>query len=76
MPRLDGKALIKEIKNINKEQPIIVVSAYNESDRLVELIRVGISNFVMKPIEMNQFLSMLYLACKNIVNQKKIDAKY
>jgi len=75
MPRMDGRALVKEIKQINKEQPIIIVSAYNESGRLVDLIQLGISNFVMKPIEMDQFLSMLYITCKNISNQKIIDAR-
>ena len=75
MPRMDGKRLAKEIRQINKEQPIIIISAYNESGRIVELIQLGISNFVMKPIEMDQFLYMLYTVCKNISNQKVIDAK-
>ena len=73
MPRADGITLIKEIKDANKEQPIIVLSAYNESGRVVDLIQAGISNFVMKPVSIEQFLPMLYTTCKNISNQKQID---
>ncbi len=71
MPRIDGMAMIKAIKNINQDQPIIVVSAYNESGRLVNLIQAGIANFVMKPIEANQLISMLYETCRNISNAKQ-----
>ena len=33
MPRKDGMELISDIKKINNEQKILVISAYNESNR-------------------------------------------
>ena len=60
MPRLDGGVMIEKIRAINEAQAIIVLSAYNESSRLLDLIHLGISNFVMKPIETEQIFNILY----------------
>ena len=73
MPIMDGMGLIKEIHSINEEQSIIVVSAYNESSRLLDLIHVGITNFVMKPISPPQLMEMLYKTAKIIYNQKNLE---
>ena len=72
MPVMDGISLIKELRKIHEEQPIIVVSAYNESSRLTDLIQVGITNFIMKPIAFAQLKDILYGNCRNISNQKKV----
>ncbi len=71
MPRLDGNGLINEIHKINESQAIIVISAYNDSSRLLDLIHLGIANFVMKPIELEQILTILYKTCRNVSNFKK-----
>lgn len=73
MPIMDGMSLIKEIHSINKEQPIIVISAYNESSRLVDLIQSGINNFIMKPIVPTQLMNMLLQSCKSIVEKKELN---
>jgi signal transduction histidine kinase len=71
MPNKTGEELIKDIIQINSDQDIIVISAYNESERLISLIQQGISNFVMKPIEPTQLMGMLYKTCKNISSEKQ-----
>ena len=73
MPKMNGLEMIKEIININIEQTIIVISAYNESERLIELIHEGIANFVMKPIIPTQLMTILYRTCKIISTQKQKD---
>jgi len=72
MPIMDGLTLIKELHNINKHQPIIVISAYNESSRLITLIQSGISNFIMKPIVPQQLMSMLLQTGKIIAEHKEL----
>jgi putative two-component system response regulator len=73
MPKMDGIALIKEIHKIYNEQNIIVISAYNESERLIDLIHIGITNFIMKPLASEQFTNLLYKTCKQVSNQIKLD---
>lgn len=72
MPLMDGITLIKEIHKIFEDQNIIVVSAYNESSRLIDLIQEGITNFVMKPIAPVQLMTMLHKTAKTICTQNKL----
>jgi len=69
MPIMDGVELIKEIHKINIEQNIIVISAYNDSKRLIELINIGISDFILKPLSPSQLMTVLYKVSKQASNQ-------
>jgi len=75
MPNMDGIEMAKKIKEINSEQDIIVISAYNDSDKLFALIKIGISDFILKPMDFNQVLNVLYKISKNIVS-KKLEKEY
>lgn len=72
MPIMDGKTLIKEVHDINLQQDIIVVSAYNNSEQLLELIQLNISNFILKPLDIDQLSSVMYNTCKNIFAKKRM----
>lgn len=73
MPNKDGIAMIKEIKQIHEEQTIIVISAHNESERLLSLIQLGIDNFIMKPIDARHLLQVLHKASKHVFLEKQKD---
>ena len=70
MPNIDGHKFIDEIYKINKEQNIIIISAYNESNRLIRLIEQGIDSFILKPIKTEYLLRVFYKISKNIANDK------
>ncbi len=70
MPRKNGLEMIDDIKAINSEQAVIVISAYNDSDRLIDLIRKGISNFITKPIMPNQLMQVIYKVSQSIYSEK------
>lgn len=82
MPKKDGISLIKDIKSINQEQPIIVTSAYDDSGRLLELISLGISSFIVKPMNFEKFfyaissevkkIHLKHLMQKHIIEQSKL----
>ncbi len=59
MPKMDGIDLAKEIKKINEEQEIIIISAHNESNVLQELINIGIRHFIHKPIQLDELISVV-----------------
>ena len=60
MPILNGVKLVKEIRKENQEQQIIVLSAHDESHYLLDLINLGISQFITKPIEIKSLLNAFY----------------
>ena len=72
MPVMDGMDLIRDIHNINKIQPVIVVSAYSEATKLIQMIQSGVSNFLLKPINPEELMTMLYKMSKDIVNERDV----
>ncbi|MCK4875835.1 MAG: response regulator [Sulfurimonas sp.] len=73
MPNMNGLELSKNIKEINSHQPIIVVSAHNEPEYLIEFINLNIRQFIQKPIVFEDILLTLYTESKNIFNNKMIE---
>ncbi|MGB5868389.1 MAG: response regulator, partial [Arcobacteraceae bacterium] len=51
MPQLDGIGMIQKIREVNKEIPIIITSAHQERDFLMQAIELNISSYVLKPID-------------------------
>ncbi len=72
MPKMDGLSLISEIREIDKNQPIIVLSAHNDSDILIELLNDGVSGFILKPIAMNKVLQSLLRVCTTLHEKKML----
>lgn len=72
MPVMNGIDMIANIKNINETQTIIVTSAHDESEYLLKLVKLGIENFILKPIELDAMLSVMYKISKRIYNDKKV----
>ena len=60
MPNMDGVVLTRKIRELNANQPIIILSAYTDSTYLLELINMGISKFLTKPIQQNELFDILY----------------
>lgn len=66
MPHMDGVELCKKIKAINDDQDIIVLSAHSEIEYFVELIDIGIRQFVHKPFKDEEFLYRMLKVCEQI----------
>lgn len=60
MPQMNGMDLIKNIQVINPKQPIIVVSAHNETEYFLESIRNNVNGYILKPIDFNQLMETIY----------------
>ncbi len=72
MPLLDGIALSKEIFKLNKEQKILIVSAYNDKEYLIDLINIGVEGFMQKPLSSQELLEILYKVCNSFKNDEII----
>ncbi len=73
MPVMDGVVLSKNIKKINKKQNIIITSAYDESEYLIEFINVGISKFIKKPFTLETIVTSLLDVCEHLHSDSKTD---
>ncbi len=72
MPKMNGIEMIEVIMKMHPEAHIIVMSAHNESDYLLKLINLGISNFVLKPINITLFQNIISRTIESVINQKKL----
>ncbi|MEA3490675.1 MAG: response regulator [Campylobacterota bacterium] len=75
MPKMNGIEMSRSILAINGEQIIIVISAHNESDYLLTLINMGISNFILKPIDVMQFQKIVFRIAGSI-NSKRVTEEH
>ena len=55
MPKKNGLEMVKNIRETNKEIPILILSAYNESRFFLDSIKYGVDGYIVKPMEMTQF---------------------
>jgi len=70
MPHMNGIDVAKEIYTINKKQAIIVISAHDESKYLMELVNIGIEQFLIKPLNFDIFLSVIHDVAYKVVKGK------
>ncbi len=75
MPHMDGLTMIEKIKEVDKTTPIIILSAHNEAHYLLESIKLAIDGFMLKPLQMESFLSTLDKVSTNLY-LKKENQKY
>lgn len=59
MPKMDGITLVKEIQICEHVPLIIVVSGYDDFSYAVELLRNGVKDYLLKPIERTQLSEVL-----------------
>ncbi len=73
MPKMDGVTFCKEIISIDEEQIILVLSAYTNPNKLLDLINLGIFKFIQKPIEQNNLLETMVAALNRLKKNQKIE---
>lgn len=49
MPNMDGITLIRKVRETNKKTPIIMCTTEAQKDRVIEAIKAGVNNYVVKP---------------------------
>lgn len=59
MPKMDGITLVKKIQSIPDKPIVIVVSGYDDFNYAVEVLRQGVRDYLLKPIEREKFTSVI-----------------
>jgi len=72
MPNLNGVELVREIKNINQKQKVIITSSSEDSRHIIDLINIGVNKFIPKPLNYKQLLEYLIDVAKSLENERKI----
>jgi len=61
MPEKNGIDMLKELKGEHdNEIPVIMTTAFTETDYLIEAIRLKVDGFIIKPINIKDLISSIY----------------
>ncbi len=59
MPVCNGLEMAKSIKEISKETPIVLFSAFSEKEKLLSAIDIGIDKYLIKPVDIDELLKTI-----------------
>jgi len=70
MPGMDGLTLLEEIKRYSPELPVIVMTAYSDLDRAVSAFQGGAFEYLCKPFDVDELLSLVKRAMQQPLSGK------
>jgi excisionase family DNA binding protein len=57
MPGMDGLTLIREVKQINPNLPIIIITGFSTESSAIEAVNLGVAGYLTKPFRVPQVLA-------------------
>jgi len=59
MPHLDGLSFAKIVRESNKEIPIVMITAFTDTEKLLKATELNLSKYLVKPVEPKAFKEVL-----------------
>lgn len=59
MPNLDGLSFVKKMREKDKATPVIMVTTEAEKTRIIDAIKAGVNNYVVKPFTPDALLERI-----------------
>lgn len=72
MPLMDGISMSREIKKLNSDARIIITTANSDIGQIMEAMDIGISQYVLKPIEQVRLFEAIGRCIDSIMLEHKV----
>jgi len=72
MPKLDGIALSKKIREKDKETKIIITTAFSDEKYLIDAVELNLERYLVKPLTKRNLIPALEKAVSSIAFEKKL----
>jgi len=69
MPFINGLEVAKMVRKNNKEIPIIILTAHSDKEKLLEAIPLGLSQYLLKPIDRRELRDVILKFTQELKNQ-------
>jgi excisionase family DNA binding protein len=57
MPGMDGLSMIREVKQLNPNLPIIIITGFSTESSAIEAVNLGVAGYLTKPFRVPQVLA-------------------
>lgn len=64
MPAMGGLELLDQLRKMNPQLPVVLMTAFSTTDRAIDAIKRGAYDFILKPLDMPELLDALSRACE------------
>lgn len=72
MPGMDGLSMAQEIRSHDNSVPIIVITAFEQTDFLMQAIDIGIDCYVTKPIMIERLMKALLHCAHQLYTEERL----
>ena len=72
MPRMNGLEMIEKIRESDSEIPIMITSAYNDTNFLLDSINMGVDGYILKPLDFAMMMQKIEKLVKPLEMREKI----
>jgi len=71
MPNMDGMEMLETIHTLNKDQKFIIVSAYQDEEKLLKSINLRVLGYFVKPLNVDNVMNMLQKAKEEVLQERE-----
>ena len=75
MPGIDGISLLEKLKEHSPDLPVIIMTAYSDLDRAVSAFREGAFEYLSKPFDVDEVVSLVKRAVHEKSQEKTVTAE-
>ena len=72
MPDMDGIEVLRRIKKIDKDIPVIMITAYGSMGSVIEAMRLGAYDYLNKPFDLDKMKILIKRALETQILTKKL----
>ncbi len=83
MPDMTGLQVVQEIKKINPEIPVVVITAFSQTEDAVKVMKEGAYDYLSKPVDLDELEILVqkakehrYLVSENKILKQQLQEKY
>ncbi|GHO95117.1 hybrid sensor histidine kinase/response regulator [Reticulibacter mediterranei] len=76
MPGMDGLALLKELREIRSETPVLLITGHGEHDLAIQALRGGAYDYILKPVDRDTLVAALLRAIHAHQLQRRVTEQH
>ncbi|HPE55904.1 MAG TPA: response regulator [Bacteroidales bacterium] len=72
MPVMDGLEMVQNIRQVDDDVRLVILSAYGEAEYFMDAIKIGVNSFLLKPVETKKLTSLVHELANGILLERKV----